>query len=589
MTTHTLHPDHLQPGHMVGPWRILEPLGSGGFGRTFKVECEGVLASLKMALRPASEDKEVEGRTAHESAALLANSSHPNLPRVYAVGRWPQVDTGYIYFVTEYVEGETFNDWRARARPTAAQLVDLFLAVVLGVVELHRRQLLHRDLTGSNIVIRKGDNKPYFIDLGSVWLPGSSTLTEKLPPSMVHTLPPECVTFLRRSADEQGVHFGAGEAGDLYQLGVFMFEALTEHHPFNPKKRSAAELFAAIETVVPRPPHYLNPEVPEALSHIVMRLLEKRPEDRYESARALHQALWEAAKERKSRAWKVPLVLPESGPPPVTQEEWEERKARQQESERRAQEARTQEAEVLSGEQALEKLRAAAKAFGPTLGVLQKKQARRSKRRWRMAAGVGVLLLGFALFATWQVWLTAASSSPAASEKGIPLVSTLRNSRPLKAVAVGLCAAFSVGCPAAQLRPIPEDCPQEALRSMKEMNLFEGRGYRIVMDINQPGEVGDEGTYRPGPIVSRVVKHSWTGPLPDGTLLYGQLWTEGLLVGGEPAIYARYTEALLPDGRRFPVCLALASDGLRNTLPGSKPGEARLPRQVDLRPYRFWP
>jgi serine/threonine protein kinase len=89
MTTDALHPDHLQPGHMVGPWRILEPLGSGGFGRTFKVEYEGVLASLKMALRPASEDKEVDGRASHEGAALMANSSHPNLPRLYAVGCWP--------------------------------------------------------------------------------------------------------------------------------------------------------------------------------------------------------------------------------------------------------------------------------------------------------------------------------------------------------------------------------------------------------------------------------------------------------------------------------------------------------------------
>jgi serine/threonine-protein kinase len=274
MATDVLHPDHLQPGHLVGPWRILESLGSGGFGRTFKVECEGVLFSLKLALRPASEDKEVDGRAAHEAAALMGNTSHPNLPRLYALGRWPHPGTSYLYFVTEYVDGEDFNDWRARARPTAAQLMDIFLAVVLAVMELHRRKLLHRDLTGSNIVIRKGDNKPFFIDLGSVWLPGSSTLTEKLPPSRAHALPPECVTFLRRSGSEEGGHFDAGVPGDLYQLGVLMFEALTECHPFDPKRLPAAELFAAIETLVPRPPHYINPDVPEPLSHIVMRLLE---------------------------------------------------------------------------------------------------------------------------------------------------------------------------------------------------------------------------------------------------------------------------------------------------------------------------
>jgi serine/threonine protein kinase len=595
MTTDALHPDHLQPGQWVGPWRILETLGSGGFGRTFKVECEGALFSLKMALRPASEDREVEGRTAHEAATFLANSSHPNLPRLYALGRWPHPSTGYFYFGTEYVEGENFNDWRARARPTAAQLVDIFLAVVLAVTELHRRKLLHRDLTGSNIVIRKGDSKPFFIDLGSVWLPGSSTLTDKLPPSMAHTLPPECVTFLRRSADEQGDRFDAGVAGDLYQLGVFMFEALTEHHPFDPKKLPAAELFAAIETLVPRPPHYLNPEVPESLSHIVMKLLEKRPEDRHESAGALHQALWEAAKERKSRAWKVPLVLPASGPAPLTQEEMEERKARQQASERRGQEARKQEAEALSDKQALEKLSAATQQFETALVALEEDHALRSKRRWRMAAGVGVLLMGLVLFAAWQVWLAPVTLAPDASEKGGSLVSTLSNSRPIQAVAAWLCVTLSVGCPAAQVRPLPEDCSPEVVRSMNEMNLLgrygSGEDYRVVIDINQPGQEGQEGIYHEGKIISRVVGDRKMGPLPDGTLLYGQLWTEGLTKYGNEAVLGRYTEALLPDGRRVPICIVLGdyASGLVMKNPGSKPGQARLPRELRATSVQRWP
>ena len=573
---------------MVGPWRILEPLGSGGFGRTFKVECEGVLASLKMALRPASEDKEVDGRAAHEGAALMANSSHPNLPRLYAVGCWPHPTKGYRYFVMEYVEGQTFNDWRVGARPTAAQLVDISLAVVLAVMELHRRKLLHRDLTGSNIVLRKGDNKPYFIDLGSVWLPGSSILTEKLPPSMVHALPPECVAFLRRSANEQGGRFDAGVAGDLYQLGVFMFEALTEHSPFDPKKLPAAELFAAIETLVPRPPHYLNPDVPESLSRIVMRLLEKRPEDRYESAEALYQVLWEAAKERKSRSWKVPLVLPESGPPPVTLEELEERKALQQQSERRAQEAR-KEAEALSDKQALEEIRTAAREFEAELDALEEQNARRSKRRWRMAAGVSVVLLGLALLTAGWMWRTPSSALPAASEKGSSLVSTLSNSQPVRAVAAWLCVTFTLGCPAAQVRPLPEDCPPEAVRSMRELEIVDSGG-EVIIDINQPGTMNQEGIYRPGPITSKVVHSRRPDSFPEGTLLYGQLWTEGLKKYGEEAVYGRYTEALLPDGRRVPVCMVLRDEtGLEIKNPGSKPGEARLTRTTYFKAVRIWP
>ena len=55
MTTDTFHPDHLKPGDMVGPWRIVESLGSGNFGHAFKAEREGAFFTLKMALRPAPE------------------------------------------------------------------------------------------------------------------------------------------------------------------------------------------------------------------------------------------------------------------------------------------------------------------------------------------------------------------------------------------------------------------------------------------------------------------------------------------------------------------------------------------------------
>jgi serine/threonine-protein kinase len=118
---------------------------------------------------------------------------------------------------------------------------------------------------------------------------------------------------------------------------------------------------------------------------------------------------------------------------------------------------------------------------------------------------------------------------------------------------------------------------------MEKMNLLGEQGlpgsYRVVIDINQPGTNQQEGIYHRGPITSRVVKYSWTGPVPDGTLLYGQLWTEGLTKEGQEAVLGRYTEALLPDGRRVPVCFVLGDlTGLTIKNPGSKPGEARLPR-----------
>jgi serine/threonine-protein kinase len=125
---------------------------------------------------------------------------------------------------------------------------------------------------------------------------------------------------------------------------------------------------------------------------------------------------------------------------------------------------------------------------------------------------------------------------------------------------------------------------------MEELNLLNQDSYQVIIDINQPGKQQQEGIYRPGPITSKVVKYSWTGPLPDGTLLYGQLWTEGLTKEGQEAVLGRYTEALLPDGRRVPVCFVLGDlTGLTIKNPGSKPGEARLPREWSALALRRWP
>jgi serine/threonine protein kinase len=603
MNTEAIHPDHLKPGHMVGPWRIVESLGNGNFGHVFKTERDGGFFTLKMAVRPAPElprdtpektreEREVDGRMRHEAALLMANASHPGLPHLRAVDRWPHPTRGYLYFVTDHVPGEPFHTWRERTRPTAAQLVDIFIEVVRVLLPLHHQGVLIRDFKSEHVIVTRPDNKPVVVDLGSAYLPGGSTLTVGLAPGTPHMLPPECVTFLREGTWKQGARLDVSEAADLYQVGVFMYEALIECWPFDPRLPTQ-ELLTAIQSTIPRAPHRLNPEVPESLSRISMRLLEKQPEDRYESAEVLLQALWEAAKERTKKAWRVQLSgLPAEGPPPMTQDEVEERRLHKQEAERRAQEAQRREAEQLAPAQALEQLTTAIDVLA-TAQEAEEEQAARRKKWWRRVALVACPpLLGLILFAAGWVWLALSSTSPVASEKGSSFMSPLRNSRPVRATAAWLCAALSIGCPAAQVRPQPGDCPQEAVERMEELGVLR-KSVEIILDINQPGEVGQLGSYHTGPIISRVVHLSRLTPpmLPEGTLLYGQLWTEGLTKRGQDAVYGRWTEALLPDGRRVPICFALGTDrtGLYTKREGSKPGQALMSRLTGAQSVDIWP
>jgi eukaryotic-like serine/threonine-protein kinase len=206
---------------MVGPWRIEASLGSGNFGHTFKVSREGIFFTMKMAVRPAPElpkdtpeetleERQVDGRMCHEGAILLANTSHPGLPHLREVGRWPHPIKGYLYIITDHVLGEPFHDWRERTGPSVAQFVDVFIEVVRVVERLHAKGIFIRDFKSEHVIIPE-DHKPVVVDLGSAWLPGGSTLTVGLAPGTPHMLPPECIVFIREGSWKQGTRFDPGQ------------------------------------------------------------------------------------------------------------------------------------------------------------------------------------------------------------------------------------------------------------------------------------------------------------------------------------------------------------------------------------------
>jgi serine/threonine protein kinase len=467
MRSPPFHPDQLVPDSEVGPWRVVASLGAGGFGRVFKVERGGRFYSLKMALRPAgphaAEEEDVNGRLAHEVASLLACAPHPNLPRLHAVDRWPEPPDGYLYFVTDYVDGETFHEWRWRVKPTAAHLLSVFTEVVRVVADLHRRGMHHRDLKGDNLLIRREDERPFLIDLGTVRMPGATTLTVGVAPASPHLLPPECVAFLREGTWQQGAHFDAGVPGDLYALGALLYEALTDGYAFDPKL-PYDRLLPAIETVTPRAPHVVNPKVPRALSDVAMRLLEKRPEDRYPGTEALLQALWDVAKEKRQPAWRVSLdrppemdsqsagsetprvrMMPELGRAPL-------------EALKPPESSETTEPESAPMPATLEP-QAAAPVRGPELPpqamkgeeVTPSPSPRRGSRAV-VGFGLGVLLvLGFVAFALPRLSQSpggaAAPAPPPSTEKGNPAVTSRPPSLPATNSLVAVPSAADAGAP----------------------------------------------------------------------------------------------------------------------------------------------
>jgi serine/threonine-protein kinase len=124
----------------------------------------------------------------------------------------------------------------------------------------------------------------------------------------------------------------------------------------------------------------------------------------------------------------------------------------------------------------------------------------------------------------------------------------------------------------------------------KELKIRTGSPLRALVDVNQPGEVGERGLYQEGPVVGRITVGA--GLLVEGTLLYGYLWIGPGLKDdvGKEAVIGRYTRALLPDGREYPVCIALGGPhGRMARVPGSKPGTVELPRDFNVNAVWYWP
>ncbi len=177
----------------------------------------------------------------------------------------------------------------------------------------------------------------------------------------------------------------------------------------------------------------------------------------------------------------------------------------------------------------------------------------------------------------------AAAPAQARATKGAPLKKKPQHTTPDGTMGklLGTTAAcVGLACAGAQVRPADADCPAESRTVMKELGMYWGDGPTIITDIQQgePGPTEDQihAIVRSGPIISRMFTDY--GRLPEGTLLFGELFTEA------ENVYGRYDRAQTPDGKTYPVCFTLgneAEDGLEK-LPGSQPGAAHISRAAPI-------
>ncbi|WP_177233625.1 serine/threonine protein kinase [Stigmatella erecta] len=621
---------------MIDGWKVVRALGGGGFGAVLLVEKDGKLFALKFALhREASrDDKRTHARTLRELAILLT-VVHPNIIKPHGYGKYPDARKGNVFVVLDYVEGWTLAQWVERKHPTAKEIIRVFRKIAAALAYLHARGILHRDLKLSNVLIRKSDGEPIIIDFGCAIHAHAEELTDfPIPPGTPRYHPPQVFRFARENKNKPGARYPFQVADELFALGVMFYEVLTEPRPTEEDGKPVLNSLRE----VPASPRVKNSRVPEALSALVMDLLEREPENRPESAEAVERELAEL-EEHKGQEYAAPVHSPsEQRAPPEDADLIQLPK-----TERRGMAARLAlhvgalTARVLRSRKELAMGGAVAAAVltaALALWLSPREQrtpppethaplvasAPSASPTAPPASPVGTDAQGMKAPAestppTGQV-VDPEPAAPAAEQKEGSTVTTEKpdafkqaptaraqkqqRSAPTaeflawcKSFAiVGTVAAVAAACPGAQVRPEPFECPAGAWELMDKEWKWSDLGVRVLLD-DRFKEVGDA-WLQSGPVVGVSLQDTQETrskkPVPVGTRFIGHLWVvpEPSRSGKPGHVVVRYDRVEFPNGDKAPVCLLAGGD---RTLPVEelKDGTGRVTGMVGrARPVERW-
>jgi eukaryotic-like serine/threonine-protein kinase len=284
-------------GRILGHYRLLEQIGQGGMGVVFRARDERLQRDVAVKILPPGMLDDASRRRFRGEALAMSALNHPNIATVHDFDCVDGVD----YLVTEFIPGQTLDDKIAATPMPEKQVVELGAQMAEGLATAHAQGITHRDLKPGNLRVTP-EGRLKILDFGLAQLqpvPDAATVTAVDAAGGVGTLPYMAPEQLR------------GEKGDvrsdLWSAGTVLYEAATGKAPFI--GRTASALAGEILHAQPVAPRQVRPALSAKLEDVILKCLEKEPENRYQSAKELLVDL-----RRLSSASSTTSTVPPIGP-----------------------------------------------------------------------------------------------------------------------------------------------------------------------------------------------------------------------------------------------------------------------------------
>jgi len=271
-------PEELAEGQTLGSYKLISRLGAGGMGEVWRAEDARLQrqVAIKILSERIAEDPEWKARFLRE-ARTVAQMNHPNIATIYSI----EQEGPTLFIAMELVEGESLSATLSRGKLDPREAVRIVRQVVEALGEAHEKGVVHRDVKPDNIIVSKRTVKVLDFGIAKQIVPSeqSPTLTQG---GMIVGTP-------YYMSPEQALGRPVDARSDLFSLGVVLYEALAGKRPF--ESESVTETMMNIIMTEPPELPTIEPAIPPTLIAVVNRCLQKKPENRFQTAGDMAEAL----------------------------------------------------------------------------------------------------------------------------------------------------------------------------------------------------------------------------------------------------------------------------------------------------------